>query len=268
MFEAEGGDGGAHGVGAVAGAIVGVNALGGDAMLLKEGESGVEEGDGALGGFIGEELGEGQAAVIVDGDVEIFPPGAAGVIVLAVAGDAVAGARDAGELLDVEVEEFAWVGALVALDWRRRGELGEALAVAAQEAGDGGLGELGGAGDLEARELATAQGEHAGDAQWVGGSGGTFGARTAVEETGGPFVPEAGEPLVGAAFRDAEAMSDLGDRLVEIENAPDHLGSTPRGEFGLTVRVHAAVVPGEVLLSQPHLSKSSPHENNLLELHS
>jgi hypothetical protein len=88
MLEAESGDGLAHGVRPIAGAIVGVDALGGDAVLLEEGESGVEEGDGALGGFVGEELGESQAAVVVDGDVEVFPAGAADVIALAVAGDA------------------------------------------------------------------------------------------------------------------------------------------------------------------------------------
>ena len=38
VLEAEGGEGGAHGVCAVAGAIVGVEALGGDAVLLKESE--------------------------------------------------------------------------------------------------------------------------------------------------------------------------------------------------------------------------------------
>ena len=38
VLEAEGGEGGAHGVCAVAGAIVGVEALGGDAVLLQESE--------------------------------------------------------------------------------------------------------------------------------------------------------------------------------------------------------------------------------------
>ena len=83
MFEAEGGDGVAHGVGAVAGAVVGINALDGDAVFLEEGQRGVEEEDGAVGAFIREELGEGEAGVIVDGDVEIFPAGAPDVIVLA-----------------------------------------------------------------------------------------------------------------------------------------------------------------------------------------
>jgi hypothetical protein len=87
MLEAEGGDGVAHGVGAVAGAIVGVEALGFDAELLEESEGGVKEGDGAAGGLIGKELGEGNAGVIVDGDVEELPTRARRVILLAVAGD-------------------------------------------------------------------------------------------------------------------------------------------------------------------------------------
>ena len=69
MLEAEGGDGVAHGVGAIAGAIVGVNALDEDAVFVEEGEGGVKEGDGTGGGFIREKLGEGEAAVIIDGDV-------------------------------------------------------------------------------------------------------------------------------------------------------------------------------------------------------
>ena len=47
---------------------------------------------------------------------------------------------------------------------------------------------------------------------------------------------------------------------LEIMDPADHLGSTQRREFGLTVGVHAALVLGSVLLSQPQLSKSSPHE--------
>ena len=133
----------------------------------------MEEGEGAGGGFIGEELGEGEAgtpsaraplfragrtlhiiaagaAMIVDGGVEELPASAAGMIVLAVAGDAMAGAHDgspilraalvpciaasAGEFFDVEVEESAWVGAFIAHDRRGRGKVGYAQAMAAQKA--------------------------------------------------------------------------------------------------------------------------------------
>ena len=89
------------------GAIVGVNALEGDAVLLEESQGGAEEGDGALGSFIREEFGESETAVIVDGDVEELPACARSVIVPTVAGAAMALAPDAGELLDVEMEEFA-----------------------------------------------------------------------------------------------------------------------------------------------------------------
>jgi len=87
VLEAQRGDGRRHGVGAVAGAVVGVDALGGDAVPIKEGERGVEEGDGAVGALIWEESGEGEAGVIVDRDVEVFPARTWGVIALPIAGD-------------------------------------------------------------------------------------------------------------------------------------------------------------------------------------
>lgn len=205
-------------------------------------------------------MSEGETAVVVDGDVEIFPAGPADMIALAVASDAMTGAFDAGELLDVEVKKFSWVGPFVTMDRRRRGELGEAEAMATQEAGNGGLGQFGGMGNLKVRKPASAQGEHTGDAQRVGDSGGTFGTRTAVTKTGGALGAEAGKPCIGAALGDAEAQSHPRHGLVKINDAFDHLGSTQRGEFGFTMRVHAAVVLGMVSISQPHLSKSSPHE--------
>ncbi len=119
--------------------------------FLEEGERSVEKGDGSGGGFIREELGESEAAVAVDGQVRIFQTSASDVIALAVAGYAMADALDAGELLDIEVEEFAWVCAFVALDRWRLGELREALSIAAQEAGDTSLGEFSRGSDPGAR---------------------------------------------------------------------------------------------------------------------
>jgi hypothetical protein len=170
VLEAEGGNGGAHEVRAIAGTIVGVEALGLDAVAAEEGEGGVEESDGAGGGLIWEELGEREAGMIVDGDVEELPTGAADMIVLRIAGDAMARADDAGEFLDVEVNELARAEAPIALDRWWRGELGEAEAVPVEQTGDGGLGELGGVGDLKAWEFPEAENEHAGDPQRVGGA--------------------------------------------------------------------------------------------------
>jgi len=107
----------------------------------------VEESDGAAGGLIREELGEGETGVIIDGDVEELPAGARGVIVLAVAGEAMAGAHDAGELFDIAMDELTRVLAFIAAERRRRLEHGELFGVAAQEARDRSAGDLGRAGD-------------------------------------------------------------------------------------------------------------------------
>jgi hypothetical protein len=100
------------------------------AVLLEEGQSGVEEGDGAARGLVGEELGKSEAGVIVDGDMKELPAGALGLAVARMAGDAMAWADDAGELLDVEVDEFTGLCALVAADRQRRFQRGQASGVA------------------------------------------------------------------------------------------------------------------------------------------
>ena len=229
LFETETSDFSGVGSAAVAGAVVGKETLDLDPELSEEGESGEEKGDGALRALVREELGEGDAGVIIDGDVKVLPTGAAGVIALAVAGDAMAEALDAGELLNIEVDEFARSGPLVAAQRWRRLQGAQALeTVAAQQTRDGGLGELGLAGDLEAWQFATAQSQDAGDAEAVGGSGGTFGARTAVLESGEAPGAEASKPLVRAALGDAESGGDLGDGLLEFEDTfdPSRLDST------------------------------------------
>ena len=57
------------------------------------------------------------------------------------------------------------------------------ISMAVEDAGDGGLGKLGEASDLEGREFAATEGEDAGDPKRVGSFGGTFGTRTAIKET-------------------------------------------------------------------------------------
>ena len=54
---------------------------------------------------------------------------------------------------------------------------------------------------------------------------------------------------------------------MKVEDAADHLHSTQDGELGFTVRVHVALVFGSVLISQPHLTKSSPHEQPIETSH-
>lgn len=80
-------------------------------------DGGVKESDRAGLLLIGEDLGEGDAGSIIDGDVNILPSRAADAIAPIVS-DAMTWALDASELFDVEVEQFAWMSALVAA--RRR----------------------------------------------------------------------------------------------------------------------------------------------------
>ena len=172
----------------------------------------------------------------------------------------VAWAHDAGEFLDVEMDQIAWMFALVAAHRWRRFQSGETVRMTAQQAGHRSLGESGRLGDLEARQLAATQRQDACDAQRVDGSGGTLGTRRTILEARSALGAEARQPLVGATLREAESRRHLRDGLLESDDAVDHLGSTHRGQLGFTVRVHAAVVLGSVLISQPHLPKSSPHE--------
>ena len=266
LFEAEACDLGALERAAVAGTVVGIETLWLDAEVLEESERGVEKGDGTLSGFVWQELSEGDPGMIIDGDVKILPASARAVI-MAITRDTAAGALDASEFFDVEMNEFAGVSVLVAAQ-RSRGFQGfeASETVAAQQTRDGGLGDFGATGDLEARQFAATQSQDAGHAERVDGSGGTFGARTAVVQSGRAFGAKASEPLVGAAFADTESGGDPGDGLMKLEDTFDHLGSTQRREPGLTVHVHAAVL-GWWLCDNP-TSPSPRRMNNLLKLHS
>jgi hypothetical protein len=213
-----------------------------DPELGKEGESEVEEGNDAASSLVREDGGKSESRVVVDGDMKVFPAGAASVIELAVPGDAVPWADNASEFLDVEVEEISRSGAFVAYDRRRRLERGQTVqTVAAKNAADGGLGELGLGGDLKAWQLTAAKSEDPSHPERVRGGRGRRRLGRAVRKAGEAFGLEASEPFVDRTFRKTESGRDGGDRLMTLENPMDHLGSTQRGESGLTMHVHAAV---------------------------
>src|SRR5258706_15730172 len=88
----------------IAAAIVGHDTLDGDAEAPEGSDRGEEEGDGAFFLLIREDVGGGDPGMVGDGDGSIFPAGGpptarAG----ATAGDAMANAIEAAELLDVDV---------------------------------------------------------------------------------------------------------------------------------------------------------------------
>jgi hypothetical protein len=55
--------------------------------------------------LVGQDGREGDAGVIVDGDVQVLPTGTAGLFA-AISGDAVAGLADTRQALDVEVDQI------------------------------------------------------------------------------------------------------------------------------------------------------------------
>lgn len=73
MLEAECLAGGCEVLGLVAGAVVGHHPRDCDAQALIIGDGRLEEGNGANGGFVGEDIGKGDAGGIVDADVDVFP---------------------------------------------------------------------------------------------------------------------------------------------------------------------------------------------------
>ena len=101
--------------GAEARAVVGHDAADRDAEVGEVGHGLAEEAAGGGRFFVRQQGGEGDAGVVVDGDIKKLPAGAAGFI-LGIAGDAMAGLGDAGQLLDVDVQQVAGSGVLVAHD--------------------------------------------------------------------------------------------------------------------------------------------------------
>jgi hypothetical protein len=74
-----------------------------------------KEADGARTAFIGIEVGEADSGVIIYADVEVFPS-LASYSAAPVSGDPMAKVAYLTQLLDIQVQEFAWVLTLVPYD--------------------------------------------------------------------------------------------------------------------------------------------------------
>ena len=147
-------------VGAIAAAVIGEQGANGDATASEEVNRILEESDGGVGPLIGEDASEGQARVVVDGDVQSLPPR---MFMLATP-TAIAPPNDlleAGHAFDVEMEKIARKGMLIA-DHRRSGmQIAPAAETsAAQNAADGGRTESGALRNLIGRTLLTAERNH------------------------------------------------------------------------------------------------------------
>ena len=195
---------GAEVAGTIAGAIVGEQAADGDAVLGVEGDGGVQEGNGGLALLVGQDAGEGDTGVIVDGDVESLPAGelrAAAAPAVATNGDLLI----AGHALDVEMEQIAGSGMLVAHDGRSGMEMTPAVQLSAPEnATDGGRTEASGLGDLISGSQLATQGDDLSDQLRRGPARATERSRGTIPQAGEAQGAIAAEPLGSGFSADVE----------------------------------------------------------------
>ena len=226
-------------VGAVGSAAVGEDALNDDPMSLVEIDRLIECGDDAFDLLVREETGESEAGVIVDGNVQGFDAGVA-VAQRAIAGGTDARTREAAQLLNVEMKEFAGMGAFVTLR-RRFGaiERGETLeAVAAQDAGDGGERDLEHGKDLGVGTALSAQREDVGFEPGTGAPGLVpRSGRMVGKLRRKAAFSRASQPSANGFFADVIGRRDLAQGEVGSEKMGDHFGSHPGGESGISVHV-------------------------------
>ncbi len=210
-----------------------------DTVSLVEVDGLVESGEDVVDLFVGKKRGEGESGMIVDGDVETFD---AGVVIAqrAIAGGTDAGAREAAQLLDVEVKEFARVIAFVAEDgrfWRFEGR--EAVeAVAAQNAREGGLGDWQKREDLSVGAALTTQFE---DARFELAAG--F-ARLMVRDRRAILqarrkagLPGPSEPAADGSVADGVSECDGAAGEFLRGEKKSNFGSHQRGKSGISVHV-------------------------------
>jgi hypothetical protein len=138
MFEAQLLAGGGKEPGAIRGTAVGEDGLDGDAVGAVKSQSLLESGQDAGDFFVGQEGGESQAGMIIDGDVERLHTRAR-VAMGAVAGGADAGLGEAAKLFNIKMQELAWERAFVAEDGRPGRVQGSQTikSVALEDAGEG-----------------------------------------------------------------------------------------------------------------------------------
>jgi hypothetical protein len=114
VLDAELAAGVAEGEGFVTTAVVGHDAGDGNPQAGVVGHSRLEERNGAIRLLVGLDLGEGDAGMIVDADVDELPADTAAVALAgSIAGDAVADLVEATELFDIDMDNLAGDGALI-----------------------------------------------------------------------------------------------------------------------------------------------------------
>src|SRR5208282_1177757 len=178
--------------------VVGKHAAGADAKALEVSDGLSQEVCRRGGFFVPVHGGKSQPRVIVDGNVEKLPAGAAS-FVFGIAGDAVARLDDAGELLDVEMQQIARRGVLVADDGDFRFQHVPPVELqTGQDAAHGGLAQAQLLSDADPGPAFPPQPLHALDQFRRGASRGALGTRRSIPESRATRLAITPDPLGGA----------------------------------------------------------------------
>jgi hypothetical protein len=228
------------GVRLIAGAVVGEHGADADAELSIPGECGLEESGGRGSLFVGQDVGEGDAGVIVDGDMHVLPADAFAVAFV-IAVDAVARGMETSELFDVEMEQVSGRGVFVT-DPRGKGiEMTHTVEPEPpQDAADGGAAEPGGLGDAHAGPALAAQCLDLAHQLRRGGARQSMRARRTIEQACAALLPITAHPLGDGARTDFElGCSRVQSHTLE-ENFLSQRLSTEHRQSGILVDVHSA----------------------------
>src|ERR1035438_1237349 len=195
---------------------------------------------GGWGLLIGEQLGEGEAGVVVDGDMQGLPAevGTARTATPAIATNG--NPLETGHSLDVEMQQISGTGVLIALHRGSGVEIAPATEMgAAEDAADGGRTQSGGVGDVIGGTLLAPQFDDALAQPRGSGARTAPGARTAIAHAGSSLGLITADPLAGSLGADFE----LGCSRVQSHPLQHHgFGqslSTARRKSGILVNVHS-----------------------------
>src|SRR5271165_1225168 len=180
---------------AEAGAVIGHHPANGNAQAGKVSHRLAQEFAGGDSLFVWQQGGEGDAGVVIDGDIEELPSGATG-FVLGISGEAMAGFGDASQLFDVAMQQVSRGGMLVTKDgngWLQRASGVESQA--GEDAADGGTAQTGGLGDAHAGPALTTQRFDKSRFFCGDTTGRVMRARRAIAQSGGTALAEATHPL-------------------------------------------------------------------------
>jgi hypothetical protein len=238
VSHAELGAGGPEDVRDVAAAVVGEDAFGLDAPASKPADRPVEEARSRLGGLVGQDLDVGQAAVVIDADVDKLPP-APPMPASAVACDPMAHATKAPEFLGVQVQQLAGSFALVA-DHRGLGlQARQTLeAPALEHGGDGGTRHAHAGRDLGAGESLTSAKPFDANRPPFGGAAKASGSAGAILKSLTPLSTVAGDPAIDRSLAHRSGLGHVAHGPAETLHALYDLSAGVRGRLRVRMKFH------------------------------